>query len=94
VQEAFSSSTALQNPQDPRQIVFTILPGHGLVIVEKWIEGKQAFQVIWEAMDNKDIEITNEIPQGPFLFEASGERYHITNNAYSIALKTSGANDE
>jgi hypothetical protein len=74
VQEAFASSSALQNPQDPRQIVFTVLPGHGLVIVEKWVQGKQPFQVIWEAMDNKDIEITNDIPQGPFMFENNGQR--------------------
>jgi hypothetical protein len=87
VQEAFSGSVALQNPQDPRQIVFTILPGHGLVIVEKWVEGKQALQVIWEAMDNKDIEITNDIPQGPFIFEPSGGRSNIVSNTYSIHLE-------
>jgi hypothetical protein len=81
VQEAFSSSAALQNPEDPRKIVFTILPGHGLVIVEKWVERKQAFQAIWEAMDNKDIEITNDIPQGPFVFEASGQRFNIVNHS-------------
>jgi hypothetical protein len=74
VQEAFASSAALQTPEDPRQIVFTVLPGHGLVIVEKWVEGKQALQVIWEAMDHKDIEITNDIPQGPFAFQKNGQR--------------------
>ncbi len=37
---AFSRSEALQHPGDPRPIVFTILPGHGLVLVEKWVEGK------------------------------------------------------
>lgn len=73
VQTAFSSSAALQNPADPRQIVFTVLPGHGVVMVEKWVEGKQAFQAIWEAMDKKDIEITNTIPQGPFRFEKSDQ---------------------
>jgi hypothetical protein len=74
VQEAFASSQALQNPQDPRQIVFTVLPGHGVVIVEKWMEGKAAFQVIWEAMDRKEIEISNHIPQGPFHYEMRGTR--------------------
>jgi hypothetical protein len=74
VREAFLGSSALQNPDDPRQIVFTILPGHGMIIVEKWVEGKQAFQAIWEAMDNRDIEISNYIPQGPFVFEASEKR--------------------
>jgi hypothetical protein len=80
VQQTFSRSQALQNPEDPRQIVFTVLPGHGLVIVEKWAEGRQAFQLIWEAMDRGDIEITNEVPQGPFRFEASGERYNLAVN--------------
>ena len=94
VQEAFSSSSALQNPGDPRQIVFTVLPGHGLVIVEKWVEGKQAFQAIWEAMDHKDIEITNYIPQGPFLLETSGQRSTIVSNTNSINLETPVADEE
>lgn len=88
VQSAFSNSAALQNPADPRQIVFTVLPGHGLVIVEKWVEGKQAFQTIWEAMDNKDIEITNTIPQGPFRFEKDGQRCNLVSNLYSFNFET------
>jgi len=88
VQSAFSSSVALQNPADPRQIVFTVLPGHGLVIVEKWVKGKQAFQSIWEAMDKKDIEITNTIPQGPFRFEKDGQRCNLVSNHYSFNFET------
>ncbi len=80
VQHAFSRSEALQNPEDPRLVVFTVLPGHGVVIVEKWVEGKQAFQAIWEAMDKSDIEITNHIPQGPFQFVTSGQRCHIVDD--------------
>ncbi|HSL29353.1 MAG TPA: hypothetical protein VK900_09160 [Anaerolineales bacterium] len=81
VQHAFSRSEALQNPGDPRLVVFTVLPGHGVVIVEKWVEGKQAFQVIWEAMDNRDIEIANHIPQGPFRFESSGQRCNMVGDS-------------
>jgi hypothetical protein len=77
VQEAFAGSAALQNPEDPRQVVFTVLPGHGIVIVEKWVEGKQAFQTIWEAMDRREIEISNDIPQGPFTFQDNGQRCQI-----------------
>jgi hypothetical protein len=77
VQEAFAGSYALQNPQDPRQIVFTVLPGHGVVIVEKWVEGKAPFQLIWEAMDAKVIEINNHIPQGPFVFETEDHRCRL-----------------
>jgi hypothetical protein len=68
IQQAFGSSEALRDPQDPRQVVFTVLPGHGTVIVEKWVEGKSAFEVIWEAMDRGDLQITNDIPQGPFTY--------------------------
>lgn len=84
IQQAFLGSASLQNPDDPRWIVFTVLPGHGMVIVEKWVEGKQAFQSIWEAMDAGDIEITDEIPQGPFDFERSGGRCVITDSAYPV----------
>ncbi|MDD5468322.1 MAG: hypothetical protein PHS96_10985 [Anaerolineales bacterium] len=65
---AFSRSQALANPDDPRQVVFTVLPGHGLVIVEKWVAGKEPFQVIWEYMDQGSIQIDNLIPQGPLAF--------------------------
>ena len=65
---------ALRDPSDPRQIVFTVLPGHGVVIVEKWVAGKQPFQVIWEGMDRGDIEVSNDIPQGPFTFRTEGQR--------------------
>ena len=94
VQEAFSNSSALQNPEDSRKIVFTILPGHGLILVEKWVEGKHPFQVIWEAMDRKDIEITNFIPQGPFRFEASGQRYYLVSNMETIVLGATSADEE
>jgi hypothetical protein len=80
VEDTFSRSIALKHPDDPRQIVFTVLPGHGLVIVEKWVEGKQPFQVIWEAMDNREIEVTNDVPQGPFTFQDSGGRCQLRNN--------------
>jgi hypothetical protein len=86
VQEAFSRASALQNPQDSRRLVFTVLPGHGVVIVEKWVDGKAPFQFIWEAMDSKDIEITNHIPQGPFTFETEGQRCKISENAKTIEL--------
>jgi hypothetical protein len=69
IQTAFSRSEALNNPVDPRQAVFTVLPGHGMVVVEKWVPGKAPFQVIWELMDAGALEITNFIPQGPFMFK-------------------------
>ena len=68
---AFSRSEALQNPDDPRQAVFTILPGHGLMLVEKWVPGKAAFQHLYELMDLGGITIDSKIPQGPFVYRAN-----------------------
>jgi hypothetical protein len=68
IKEAFARSDALNHPDDPRQLAFTVLPGHGVVIVEKWVAGKAPFQVMWEAMDAGRLEPANEIPQGPMEF--------------------------
>jgi len=73
IKEAFARSEALRNPDDPRQLVFTVLPGHGCVIAEKWVEGKRPFQLMWEAMDSRQLEIVNRIPQGPMAYTPSGE---------------------
>jgi hypothetical protein len=71
IHNAFSRSESLQDPSDPRQIVFTILPGHGIVIAEKWIPGKEPFQVMWEYMDAGWLVIDNIVPQGMLTFESS-----------------------
>jgi hypothetical protein len=70
IKEAFSRSKALQNPADPRQVVFTVLPGHGAVIVEKWVAGAAPFQTIWEHMDAGYLQVEKGIPQGPMEFVA------------------------
>jgi hypothetical protein len=64
IKSAFGRSEALNNPEDPRQVVFTVLPGHGVVIVEKWVPGKAPFQVMWEYMDAGYLQVENAIPQG------------------------------
>jgi hypothetical protein len=64
VKGAFARSEAMQNPDDPRQVVFTVLPCHGVVIVEKWVPGTAPFQVIWETMDAGYLQVDNLIPQG------------------------------
>ncbi|MFB0533997.1 MAG: hypothetical protein ACETWR_03330 [Anaerolineae bacterium] len=64
VKRAFARSQAMQNPDDSRQVVFTVLPGHGVVIVEKWVPGTAPFQVIWEYMDAGYLQVDNLIPQG------------------------------
>ncbi len=64
VKGAFARSEALQNPDDPRQVVFTVLPGHGAFIAEKWVVGKAPFQVIWEYMDAGYLQVDSLVPQG------------------------------
>ncbi len=64
IKEAFARSEALQDPDDPRRVAFTVLPGHGNVIVEKWVSGTDPFQVIWECMDAGYLQVSNRIPQG------------------------------
>ncbi len=68
IKAAFSRAAALQNPADPRQVVFTLLPTHGVFIMEKWQPGKAPFQVIWEHMDAGWLQITPRVPQGPDVF--------------------------
>lgn len=70
IKQAFARSQSLQNPADPRQIVFALLPGHGLVIAEKWVPGKVPFQAIWEAMDEGKLILDDQVPQGPIHFES------------------------
>ncbi len=68
IKEAFSRAEALRNPDDPRPVVFTVLPGHGTVIVEKWVPETRPFQMIWEAMDDGALEIDHRVPQGPLRY--------------------------
>lgn len=68
IMKAFARSEALQNPQDPRRLVFTVLPGHGVVIAERWVEGKVPFQAIWEYMDAGYLQVGSRVPQGPMQY--------------------------
>jgi hypothetical protein len=68
IKQAFARSEALQNPHDPRQVIFTVLPGHGTVLAEKWVRTKAPFQVIWEYMDAGYLQVDRRIPQGPMQY--------------------------
>ncbi len=68
VMDAFARAESLQNPDDPRTLAFTIVPCHGVIIVEKWVPGKAPFQEIWEAMDGGALEMSLAVPQGPFTY--------------------------
>jgi len=78
IRQAFARADALKNPADPRQVVFTVLPGHGVVIVEKWQADKKPFQLIWEFMDAGYLQIEPRVPQGWFTYEKKADgRCHL-----------------
>jgi hypothetical protein len=77
IKEAFSRAEALQNPSDPRKLVFTVLPGHGCMIAEKWVENKAPFQIIWEAMDAGQLQVINKIPQGPMAYRLESDGHMV-----------------
>jgi hypothetical protein len=64
IKEAFARAACLRHPDDPRPVAFTVLPGHGCVIVEKWVAGTIPFQTLWEYMDAGYLKVENRIPQG------------------------------
>ncbi|HEB51932.1 MAG TPA: hypothetical protein ENI87_01625 [bacterium] len=74
VTAAFARSQALRDAADPRTIVFTVLPGHGLLMAEKWVVGTRPFDVLLRAMDDGTIEIGDGVPQGPMRYECEGGR--------------------
>jgi len=78
IREAFARAEALLNPGDPRRLVFTVLPGHGVVMVEKWQADKAPFQLIWEYMDAGHLQIETPVPQGWYSYEPEADgRYHL-----------------
>jgi len=84
--EAFARAQSLQNPDDPRQIAFTVLPGHGIMIAEKWVPGKAPFQIVWEYMDAGYLQIENLIPQGPFSYEESQDGRLVRSYSDSLTI--------
>lgn len=77
IRDAYARSEALNDPKDPRQVIFTVLPGHGVVIAEKWVPEKVPFQVIWEFMDSGDLQVENFIPQGPLTFVSNEDEMMV-----------------
>jgi hypothetical protein len=72
IRTAFAGAECLLSPDDPRSIAFTILPTHGILIVEKWRPGCEPFEEILQAFDSGDLVVSTSIPQGDHHFESSG----------------------
>jgi len=90
IAEAFGRAQALRDPADPRTVVFTILPGHGLLMVEKWVAGAEPFSVLLRAMDEGRLEVCSRVPQGRFAYARAGGRMVLAEEA-AAAPATSGA---
>jgi len=75
ITQALGRAGALQDPSDPRQVAFTVMPGHGTVIVEKWVPGTRPFEIIWQYADAGHLTIATTIPQGPmdYITRADGQ---------------------
>jgi hypothetical protein len=95
IQEAFARAASLQNPADPRQVAFTVLPGHGVVIVEKWVAGKAPFQVIWEHMDAGYLQVHRQVPQGPVTYTPGPDgRLFVTTSQDILGTTPEGGFDK
>jgi len=66
---AFARSVSLGDLKDPRAVIFLEQPGHGVVVVEKWVEGKAPFETIREYLDAGHLKMTMAVPQGPVHWE-------------------------
>lgn len=80
IQSAFARSQALRDPSDPRQVVFTMLPGHGVLIMEKWVPGTAPFEVIRRTMQSGQLEIEDLVPQGPLVFKPAPDGRMVLQN--------------
>ncbi len=77
IADAFRLSHALRDAGDPRTVVFTMLPGHGLLMVETWVPGRLPFEELLRAMDAGAIEVCAAVPQGRLRYEPSGTRMKL-----------------
>ena len=80
IKSAFARAESLQNPADPRMVAFTILPGHGIVITEKWQFDKVPFELIWEYMDAGHLVIDRFVPQGRVSFKQEAAAKMVLEN--------------
>ena len=77
IAEAYRRSRALRDPNDPRTIVFTVLPGHGMLMVEKWLPGRAPFEELLRAIDERRIDICHGVPQGWMRYAPVGGRMEL-----------------
>lgn len=62
---AFGRSATLNNIDDPRKVVFLEQPGHGAMLIEKWVPGTRAFETTHAYLRAGHLRMTMDVPQGP-----------------------------
>ena len=66
----------------PARSCSTILPTHGVLIVEKWVQGKAPFEVICETISSRRLEIENPVPQGPLDYQQDPDGRYVKRILY------------
>ncbi|MFY9344916.1 MAG: hypothetical protein WAT39_20655 [Planctomycetota bacterium] len=87
IADAFGRSRSLRDPADPRTVVFTVLPGHGMLMVEKWVPGRKPFEELLSAMDEKRIDICSRVPQGWMRYAPVAGRMELRLGAGDVAAE-------
>ena len=65
VYRAFQKLECFKRKDDGRKVAFTLLPCHGVIFIEKWVEQKGPLQLMWEYIDKGYLQIDSYVPQGP-----------------------------
>ena len=63
---AFSRSASLQDPMDPRLVIFLEQPGHGIMVIEKWdpqSPEKAPFETLRAYLEAGHIKVSMDVPQ-------------------------------
>lgn len=61
---AFARSESLGNAHDPRAVIFIEQPGHGTIVVEKWLADRPAFQTMQDYLKAGHFRMSMDVPQG------------------------------
>lgn len=85
VKRAFAGAACLTQADDERSVAFTLVPGHGVMIVEKWTPDKEPFQQIWEFMDRGYLVIDGDVPQGTVSFLKNADQRIISPTSKALS---------
>lgn len=73
---AFARAESLAAAADPRQVAFLIQPGHGIMLAEKWVADRAAFDLLKAYLADGKLEISMAVPQGDYHWEPTDRHGH------------------